>query len=789
MRIDLLHLARYLRRSPISALAAVVTLALTLGAATSIFAVVDAVLITPPPFANPDALVTVGEVPIDERAVAVPRGVSYATFEAWRDRARSLTSLEAFDGTNLTLTDIGPAERVRVTDATFGLLTLLGVSPVLGRTFAATDVGRPVAIVSHAFWRGKLGGDSNVIGREIALGGRPHTVIGVLPERFVFALGIADIWRPLAVPSTQAARNGVRVLVIGRLNRAAAPAHVAAALDDVSRSSTPPARVVATKVAAAIAGNRTTTLTLLAGAVALAMLIAFANLAGLLLVRSIDRRRELAVRTALGARPAEIARQLLLESGVIVALGTIGGVLLAAWLTPSVANLALERVGEFATRDMTISWRVIGWLTVLACACACICGSVPALSAARWSIVDVLRHGVTPSRRELGMRRAFVVGEVALAFVLLVSMSLLGRSLLELLEVNPGFDARGVMALHVSLPKAAYGDEEPRVAAFYSRLQAALAERLGFRAVALVDEIPLEGNGARRLVGVRPGDPGREALVRVASPGYFEVMHIPIVAGRSFAPTDNATVTTPRVVISQSLADRMFGSESPVGRQIWLVQRAVMADVIGVVGDVNHRSLDEMTIPTVYESSLQRPSNSSVVVVRSGRSTADVIAVVREEVARLDSKLPVYGVRPLEQVVAASPGLLARRLLATTFTAFALLAVVLSAIGLFGVAAHDVASRRTELTLRLALGAGPMRILRATLGRGVGMVTIGLVVGSVLSIWAVNMLSGVIFTRGHADVLSIGVAAIVLMAAGVAAVLPAALRASRTDPRIVLYGE
>lgn len=787
MSANLLHLVRHLRRSPVSALAAVVTLALTLGAAASIFAVVDAVLLTPPPFANPDALVTVGEVPIDQRAIAAPRTVTFATFEAWRDRARSLASIEAFDGTNLTLTMVGPAERVSATDVTPGFLALLGVSPVLGRSFAADDVGKPVAIVSYSFWRGKLGGDSNIIGRDIVLGSRSHTVIGVLPERFVFALGIADIWRPLAVPPTQAARDGLRVLVIARLNRAVASEQMAAALDDVSRASKPSARVVATSVATAIAGDRTITLTLLSGAVGLAMLIAFANLASLLIVRSIDRRRELAVRTALGARPGEIVRQLLLESGAIVALGLICGVMLAWWMTPMVANLALERVGEVVVRDVTLSWRVVGGLAVLACACAGICGWLPAVTVAHWNAIELLRRGLTPTARERGARRAFVVGEVTLAFVLLVSMSLLGRSLFDLLEVKPGFNAQGVMALQVSLPSAAYPTGE-RVAAFYSTLQAALAERLGSRAVAVVDELPLTGARGRRLVAARSDDAGREAIVRAVSANYFEVMRIPVVAGRSFELMD-AAGATPRVIISQSLANDVFGSERPVGHQIWLVQAAQMADVVAVVGDVKHRALDEPPIPTLYVSMAQEPSNSSVVVVRTERPASDAIAAVRDEVARLDANLPVYRIRPMTEVVAGSPGLPARRLLTATFTAFGLLAVVLSAVGLFGVASHDVACRRAELTLRMALGAHPMRIVRATLGQGMVMVGIGLALGSVLSIWAVDALSGVIFTSAQADFFSIGVAGVVLMATGVGAVLPAALSASRTDPRMVMNGE
>lgn len=539
-----------------SALAAIVTLSLTVGTAASIFAVVDVVLLTPPPFANPGQLFTVGEVPIDERAAAAPRSVPYATFEAWRERARSLASFEAFDGTNLTLT----------------------------------------------------------------------------------------------------------------------------------------------------------------------------------------------------------------------------------------ADLTLERVGEFATRDVSLSWRVIGGLALVACVCAWICGWLPALAARRWNVVDVLRRGVTPSAHELTVRRAFVAGEVTLTFVLLVSMSLLGRSLLNLLAVNPGFDPQGVIALQVSLPGASYPTDE-KVLSFYSTLQAALTERFGSRAAAIVDELPLTGSGGRRRVGARSDNAGREAIVRTVSANYFDVMRIPVIAGRSFELTDSADAMTPQVVISQSLAGRVFGSETPVGRQIWLVQASQVAGIVGVVGDVMHRTLDEAPMPTVYVSSAQAPSNSNVVVVRSGRPAADVIAIVRDEVARLDSNLPVYRVRPMTEVVAASPGLPARRLLTSTFTGLALLAVVLSAIGLFGVAAHDVACRRTELTLRVALGAEPTRILTATIGRGVATVAIGLALGSVLSIWAVNALGGSIFTVGSADVFSLIVAATVLLATGIAAVLPAALRASRTDPRMVLYGE
>ena len=773
-----------MRRSPASAAGAVLTLALTIGAGASIFAVVDAVLLTPPPFANPDALVIVGETPIDEPAAA-PRAVPYSTFEAWRERAGAIASLEASDGTNLTLTGLGAAERVSAMDVTPGFLTLLGVTPARGRVFDHDDVARPVVIVSHGFWRGKLGADPGVIGREIVLGGRAHTIVGVMQDQFSSALDACDIWRPIPLTPAQAARTGYRVYGMARLAPNVSRASLAGALDDVSRTSVPPARAVATSVATAIAGDATRTLSLLAGAAAIALLIAFTNLAGLLIVRSIDRRRELAVRSALGARASEIARPLVLEAVALVAMGTLGGVLLALWMTPAVWQLV--QFSGATNRAVAVSWRGIGVVAIVAFACACISGSLAALGAARWSVIDVLRRGATPSPRELTLRRVFVAGEVALAFVLLVSMALLGRTLLTVLNVNPGFDARGVLKLQVSLPRANYPSAD-RVATFYSQLQSALQERLGPHAISIIDELPLTGDRGRSLVSPRRTDPGREAVVRAASPDYFDVMRIPVVAGRSFESEDNSTVPL-RVVISESLAKRLFALEQPVGRQIWLAASAQMAEVIGVVGEVKHRALEEATLPTVYLSALQVPSPSSIVVIRRTRPDADVIAAVREAVARLDRNLPVYGTRSMRDVVAASPGVPARQLLTAAFTGFALLAVVLSTIGLFGVAAHDVACRRTELALRMALGADPMRILRATLGQSALTVGSGLAVGGLLSIWASRGLSGVIVTTGRSDVLSISVAAAVLVLTGAGAVLPAALRAARTDPLMALRSE
>jgi predicted permease len=783
MRVDLLHLLRNLRRSPASAAAAILTLSLTLGVGAAIFAVVDAVLLTPPPFADPDALVLIGEVPIEESSSA-PRTVGYATFLAWRDRAGSLATLEGTDGTNLVLTGLGPVERLRAANVTTGYFRTLGIAPALGRVFSAEDEAQPVAVVSGTFWRGKLNADPAAIGRPIVLGGQAHTIVGVLPERFP---SDRDVWRPIPVAAAQAVRAGYRVGAIARLASGVSASQIERALNDVSRTSVPPARASATAVTTELAGRAAGTLTLLAGAAALALLIAFVNLAGLLVVRSIDRQRELAVRSALGAGRSAIARQLLLEAETLVIVGTVGGVLLALWLTPLAGQLTFEQFGAVANRELAISWRVIALVSCVAAMCAGCCGALPALLAARRNVVDVLRRGATPPPRELMLRRAFVVAEVAIAFVLLVSLTLVGRSLLNVLRVHPGFDANGVLALQVTLSSASYPDQE-RVVSFYSALDRALAERLGPGAAGIIDEIPLGGNGGRRIVRARPSDAGHEVVMREASPAYFDVMRIPLVAGRHFDPRDDGSAPL-RAVISQSLAARLFASEPSIGRQLLLGANAQPVEVVGVAGDVKHRTLDEAALATVYLSAWQAESRGRIVVVRSPRPDADVSAVVREEVARLDRDVPVYAARPLPEIVAASPGMPARRVLTATFGGFALLALLLGAIGLFAVVTHDVASRRVELALRMALGADPIRLGSATLGQGAVMVGFGLALGGGLSIWTARVLSGFVVGAGSLDVVSVGLPAVLLLVLGSAAVLPAARRAARTNPLLALRSE
>ncbi len=356
-----------------------------------------------------------------------------------------------------------------------------------------------------------------------------------------------------------------------------------------------------------------------------------------------------------------------------------------------------------------------------------------------------------------------------------------------MLRVNPGFESRGALDMSVALPSAVYRTDE-RVVSFYSRLQSAVQGRLGPGSIAVIDELPLTHDRGRNLVSATAADSGAEAVIRAASPDYFSVMRIPVLAGRGFDWRDDASAPT-RVVVSQALSSRLFGTAQPIGRRIWLGADKRAADVIGLVGDVKHRALGDPPLPTLYRSGLQAPSRGTHLVVRSERADAAVIGVVREEVGHLDPNLPVYGVQPMREVINASPGVRTRRVLTATFSGFALLAAVLGGVGLFGVAAHDVARRRTELALRVALGANPVRLLTMILGQGGLMVGSGLIAGAVLAVWLSRALHEFAFAADRFDLPSSVTAATILVIVGALAIMPAARRAARTDPMTVLRSE
>ena len=786
MFIELRHFSRVIRRSPTSAAAAVLTLALTLGAGTALFALVDAVVLTPPPFAEPESLVLLGEVPMESMR-AFPRPVSWTTFERWREYRHVVPQIEGFDPTNMTLTGHGPAERVSATAVTPGFFSLLGVSPTLGRTWSEEHAESDVAVVSEGFWRAKLGNDRNVLGSLIVLGGRSVTVIGVLPKRFTFGLNPSDVWVPLRRFAADSRDGGPPVRVLGRLAPGSTAARASLTLDQVSGRATPPARAVALPLAGVIAGALGSIVPLLLLGASVAIALAVINLTGLLVVSAIERHREFAIRRALGAGAWQLAKQLLIETHVLVASGAIGGVLVALWITPLVGRLALDQFRSASTSDLQVNWRAITALGLAAWPCAWLCGLAVSARGLRAKGSDLLSRSAAVGPRELALRRVLVAAEITLAFVLLASLAVVGRSLQRTFAINPGFDAAHVLTAGVSLPAVRYPDLQ-RVAAFYQNIDQALSNRLGRANVAIVDELPLTGDSGRSFVGAHQGQADRESVLRVAGTSYFDVMQIPIVDGRGFEGRDDRAAPS-RVVISQSLARELFGDARSAGRRIWVAAPGRMAEVVGVAGDVKHRALDEPALPTIYLSAWQQPSPTSKLVVRRSQGDSDILSILRTEVERLDRELPVYGVRPMEDIVQTSPGMPTRRVMAVCFLAFAALAVVVAGLGIFGIVTHDLALRRFEYALRLALGANPARLQGAIAGRAAAIVAAGLVPGVLLATGASRMLRSVLADIDSTDPVAFAaVAAVLFFVVGIAIAAPAR-RVTRTDPALVLRSD
>jgi predicted permease len=713
--------------------------------------------------------------------------VSWTTFEGWREYRHIVTQIEAFDPTNMTLTGRGPAERVSATAVTPGFFSLLGVAPMMGRTWSEEQTATDVAVVSEGFWRVKLGADPNVLGGRLVLGGRSFSVVAVLPKRFTFGLNRSDIWVPLPRFAANSRDGRPPVRVLGRLAPGTTADRASQTLDQVSRRSTPPARTVALPVAGVIAGTLGRIVPLLLLGASLAISLAVINLAGLLVVRAIERHREFAIRRALGASAMQIVKQLLIETHVLVALGATGGVLLALWITPLVGRLAFDQFGSVATGGLDVNWRSMTALGFTVWVCAWLCGLAVSARALRASGGDLLSRSAGAGLREVALRRVLVAAEITLAFVLLASLAVVGRSLQRAFAVNPGFDAAHVLTVSVSLPSVRYPNEQ-RVTEFYQNLDQAVSNRLGRESVAIVDELPLTGDSGRSLVSTFPGRADRESVVRVAGSSYFDVMRIPIVEGRGFEGYDDRAAPL-RVVISQSLARELFGDPRSAGRRIWVAALGQMAEVIGVAGDVKHRALDERILPTLYLAALQQPSRSSHLVVRSSRGASDILSILRTEVERLDHELPVYGVRSMEEVVQASPGMPTRRVMAACFLAFAALAVVVAGLGIFGIVTHDVARRRFELAVRVALGANAAQLQGSIVGRAAVTVAAGLLPGVILATAASKMLRSVLADIDSIDPLAFAaVAAVLGFVAGIAVVGPAR-RVARTDPAVVLRGD
>jgi putative ABC transport system permease protein len=809
---DIRTALRALALRPGFTLIALATLAIGIGANAAIFSVVDAVLVRPLPFDDPDRLVMPWEYSDEVRRRAgfdrLPASPGDVT--DFITRNTTFDQLASLRAERVNLTGGGDPERVGAVRVSQNFLSTLGVQPIHGRDFAATDglEGR-VILIGYGLWQRRYGGAVDVLGRAIAVNGEPATIVGVLPTWFHFPAGgelptgfgyapIPEVWTlDRLSPEAQRNRGGKSFSLVGRLRSGvgieAAEADLAAIAADIARdfpASNAGWTVRVIPLREQLVGSVRTPLVVLLIAVGLVLLIACANVANLLLVRATARQREVAVRYALGAGRWQILKQLLLESLILsVGAGAIG-ILIGWWALQ--ALLTMLPAGTPAVSDAVLDWRVVGFTAAVSILTGIVFGAAPAIQTARVDLTEGLREGARGSigtRRAHRTRNALVVVEVALAAMLLILASLLIQTFVRLLNVNTGFQSDGVLTMELALPRTVYPG--PRPAQFFDSLVARLSAVPGVDSVAATSSVPLAGTENLRQVTVdgrpRP-DPGKEVIAdfRVVTPGYFKTMGIPHVAGDEL-PRQPGPATPRVLLINSMMADTVFSGESPLGRRLKLTsyeQESPWYTVAGVVGDTRHTGLESAVRPQIYVHHTVEPSSQMVVVLRTREDPSGFASVARSAVHELDADQPVGRIRTMRAVV--SDAVARQRFTMSLAGVFAALALVLSLVGLYAVISHSVAERTQELGLRFALGATPGSLLGLVLSDGLKLVAAGIALGLAIAFVLARFLETQLFGVTAHDPGTFVAVPLLLICAAIAGCLIPARRATRVDPMTAL---
>ncbi|MGE0555420.1 MAG: ADOP family duplicated permease [Gemmatimonadales bacterium] len=787
--------ARGLRRAPVFTLVAALTLALGIGANAAIFAVVDAVLLRPLPYGEPGRLVVLWEhnLPRDR-----PRNVvNPANLVDWRNRSQTLSAIAGFTWTGMTLTDGDRAERISGMSVESNFFDVLGSAPALGRTFRPGDsdsTGTLPVVLSHGLWVGRFGGDSGVVGRTVPRVGGSIQVIGVMPRSFR-PFDEEAYWSVGSLPANPV-RRGRFMLAVGRLasgaSLEAARTELRAIGDDLAREH-PDFNggwtVNPVSLQDDVVGNARLRLLVALGAVALVLVIACANVGNLLLVRAQARRREMAVRAAIGASRARVARLWVTEAALLSALG-LGLGLAVAWGTvQGIVALAPPDIPRLD--QVRFDARVVGFGAAITALVALALGLGGGWSG-RARAIEALRGGSAPGggRSARRVRHGLVVTQVALAITLLSGAGLLLRTLDRLVRVDPGFDPTDIAVAQVSVRGEQYRDQA-RATAFFRALTSRLRSSPGIEAAGVVNAVPM--SGLAPATSYHPADrPPLDASqtpvadVRIADQAYFSTLRIPLLAGRLYAESDG---DDPVVVVSAAAIRDYWTPQEAVGRSLmvgWLADDAPPMTIIGVVGDVRAYAFDQDVRGMIYYSPELSPENGMYVVVRSARPAA-AIATLQSLVRELDPTVPVIRPEPLERKMAAT--LADRRSPAVLLGAFALLALIVAGLGLYGVLAYGVTLERRALGIRLALGARPASVTWLVVKSGLGLAGLGLVIGGVASALAGRAMRGLLYDTSPADPVVIVGTALVLAGSALAASWVPARRAARTPAMTVIRSE
>jgi putative ABC transport system permease protein len=807
---DIRYGLRALRKSPGFTTVALVTLAMGIGANAAIFSVVDAVLLRPLPFADPSRLVTFwGSAPEMGLPVFTYPDAFYVYF---RNRSRTLESISAYGYLGTTLTEAGEPERVVGASVTVDFFRLLGKAPLHGRTFLPEEVQKDrnhVAVLSHGLWQRRFERDPGIVGQSLVLDGRAVTVVGVMPPGFDFPRhpGPSELWMPLGIEPESL--NCWCLSTIGRLASGRTPDDVAREIarlsDDFWRDREGKPRieengveasksiVIARPLARNLVFEVRTPLLVLLGAVGMVLLIACANVANLLLARSAARGREIAVRCCLGASPWRIARQLLVESLLLAAGGAALGLGLAHGSLRAMGHLVAERVPH--VHQVELHPGVLLFTFAVTLVAGVLFGLAPAWRGARLELHDAVKEGARGSggARSRRLSQAFVVSQFALSLVLLTGAGLLLRSFRNLLDVDLGFRPENVLVGRVSFPPLV--EHEPsKVRAFYTQLAERVAGLPGVRSVGLSSTAPFSNGDNARTFMIKgrepaPGQPNLVARNRSVTPGYFAAAGTPLVRGRVFDETDSPD-GPPVAVVDESLAGRFWPDGNAIGQQIRLGDASSTdpwCTIVGVVANVKHGDVTEDPIRYVYLPHAQSSTGFMDLVVRTAADPASLTEAIRREVRSLDPTLPLYEVHTLEQAVSRTldtPRLTQRLLLS-----FAVAALLLAVLGIYGVMALNVNHRVNEFGIRLALGAAPRDVLRLVLGQGVRLALLGAVLGLLAAAGLARSLESLLFDVKPFDPITFGAVSLVLVVAALVACYLPARRATATDPLVALRCE
>ena len=797
---DLRYGARMLLKQPGLTLVAVFTLALGIGANSAIFSVVNGVLLRPMPLEDPDRLIKIWEtfLPGGQGTASAPN------LKDWREQNTVFKGIAAYQFSSFNLRGLESPERLQGATVSPNFFDVVGAQPRLGRAFqiGEDEAGRSrVALLSHRLWQRAFGGDAGVVGKEIPLNGENYTVTGVMPPEFRFPSRQTEIWVPLAIPPDLVNdRDNHWMFTLARLKPDASfeqareqMVTIAERLERQYPDAQAGRSVFLIPLQEETVQNVRPALRALMFAVGFVLLIACANVANLLLGRATSRRREIAVRTALGAGRLRLVRQLLTESLLLAAAGGALGLALAKWGVEALLVLAenfLPRANEVG-----LDWRVATFTAALSLLTGVIFGLIPALQSSRVDLQSALREGAGAGvgAQTNGLRSALVVMEVAATLVLLIGAGLLIKSFIRLYETDLGFKAENVLTMSLALPQAKYPDVQA-AAAFHQKLIERVASLPGARSAGVINYLPVQQwgfNGGITIEGQGPYEPGREPLAefRAISPDYFRTMSVPLISGRFFTAQDQSN-SAPVVIVNQTLAQRHLPGQDPIGKRIRSIGNNWRA-VVGVVGDVRQSGVTQAVRAEVFvpvTQAIWTPlAQTMSLVVRADAEPEALISAVRNAVREIDPAQPVFNVKTMEAVVADSVA--DRRLNMQLLGIFAAVALTLAVIGIYSVMSYTVSQHTREIGIRMALGARPLDVLKLVVGQGMGLTLVGVGLGLAGAFGLTRLMATLLYGVKATDPSMFAVVSALLVIVSLLACYVPARRATKVDPMVALRTE